>query len=457
MIQEILGKCMRLKIWIFLLTILGGLPHLAFALDSTAKVDSGNTAWVIVASAMVLFMTVPGLALFYGGMVRRKNILSVLYFSLIAAIVISLLWVVAQYSLIFSPDIWGLIGGTKKFFMDGIGVNQLFGTTNIPETIFACFQLMFAIITVALISGSLVERMNFGAWLLFIVLWSLIVYTPLAHWVWGGGWLSNGSIIGGLFGNPNLNALDFAGGLVVHISSGVSALVAALVLGPRVRYGKDAVIPNNIALTFIGTGILWFGWMGFNAGSALAANGSACYAFLLTNTSAAMAALTWLIIEWIHHKRPSIIGACTGLVAGLVAITPAAGFVSIKSALIIGFMVSIICYFFVVFIKKIFNYDDSLDAFGVHGIGGIWGALATGIFASPLIGTYMNGQAASGLIHGNVSQLLIQIVSIAATILLAIAGTLIALWLVSLVTKLRVEPQEEIYGLDLTLHGEQQL
>lgn len=454
MINKIFETLLRLKVWLLFAVFLG-LPKLAFALDTGPKLDSGNTAWVIVASALVLFMTVPGLALFYGGMVRKKNILSTLYFSLIAAIVISLLWVVCQYSLIFSPDVLGIVGGLKKTFMDGIGINQLFGATGIPETIFACFQLMFAIITVALISGSLVERMNFGAWLLFIVLWSLIVYTPLAHWVWGGGWLSNGSIIGGLFGNTNYNALDFAGGLVVHISSGVSALVAALVLGPRVRYGKDAIIPNNIAFTFIGAGILWFGWMGFNAGSALAANGSAAYAFLLTNTSAAMAALTWLVIEWIHHKKPSLIGACTGLVAGLVAITPAAGFVNIKSALIIGFMVSIICYISVVFIKKIFNYDDSLDAFGVHGVGGIWGALATGIFASPLIGTYMNGKAASGLIYGNLSQLGIQIVSVIATIILAILGTLVSLWLVSLVTKLRVEPQDEIHGLDLVLHGEQ--
>ena len=418
-------------------------------------INAGDTAWMLTSSALVLLMTVPGLALFYGGIVRKKNILSTIYFSLSSAIIVSLLWVVAQYSLIFNGDHGGIIGNLHKMFFHHVAMNSVFGTLTIPESVFSVFQMMFAIITVALISGSVVERMNFKAWMLFVVAWSFLVYAPLAHWVWGGGWLSNGGIIGKWFGNTNANALDFAGGLVVHISSGVSALVAALYLGPRVRYGKDPIIPNNIVFTLIGAGLLWFGWFGFNAGSACAANGLAGNAFLVTNTAAAMAGLTWMIIEMFHNGKPSVVGACTGIVAGLVAITPASGFVNVPAALVIGMGVSLLCYFFVAVVKRMLKYDDSLDAFGVHGIGGIWGAIATGLFANPLIGTYANGKPAVGLFYGNPSQLLIQLVSIASTIGLAIVGTLVILYGISLITKLRVEPQEEVYGLDITLHGEQ--
>ncbi len=444
------------KIWYWLFLIGGFLivPINAFAAE-TAKIDTGNTAWLITASALVLLMTLPGLALFYGGMVRKKNIISTMYYSLISVIIISILWVMFGYSFAFSGDLGGLIGNMQKIFLDGVSINQLFGATNIPETVFILFQLMFAIITVGLISGSIVERMNFSAWVIFIILWSTIVYLPLAHWIWGGGWLSNGAVIGKLFGNTNLNALDFAGGLVVHISSGISALVLALVLGPRVRYGKDAIIPGNIALTFIGAGLLWVGWIGFNAGSALGANGSAGYAFLVTNTCAAIAGLTWVALEKIFHKKPTLIGGCTGFVAGLVAITPASGFVDVKGAMAIGIIASLICYLFVAYMKKLLKYDDSLDAFGIHGVAGIWGALATGLFASPLIGCYISGTPASGLFYGNPIQFLIQIISIIAAVLIAIIGTLIALFITSLITKLRVDPQEEISGLDIALHGEQ--
>ncbi|MEK6795704.1 MAG: ammonium transporter [Spirochaetota bacterium] len=429
----------------------------AFA-QSAPTINSGDTAWILTSSALVLLMTVPGLALFYGGLVRKKNLLSTIYYSLGSALIVSVLWVAVQYSLAFGSSIGGIIGNVNKAFMGGVTKDSL--TFTVPEFAFSMFQLMFAIITVGLVSGAVVERIKFSAWVIFIILWSLLVYAPLAHWVWGGGWLSGGaegtSIIGKLFGVKGYsNALDFAGGLVVHTSSGVSALVAAIVLGPRVRHGKDVPVPNSIPFTFIGAGLLWVGWFGFNGGSALAANGLAANAFLVTNTAAAMAGVTWLAIEWIMHKKPTVVGASTGLVAGLVAITPASGFVDVRAALVIGFVVSIVCYLFIAVIKKALGYDDALDAFGVHGVGGIWGAIATGIFANPAIGFYFDGTTpAAGLLYGNVKQLLMQLTSVGAAIVWSVVGTLLILGFIKLINGLRVAPQEELYGLDLTLHGE---
>jgi len=438
---------------------------------TTFALDSGATAWMLTSAAIVLMMTVPGLALFYGGMVRRKNILATMAYSYGAAIVVSVLWVVVQYSMAFSStagwDPIGAFGDFSKSFYNGVlymthgdvyGANvPLWGSTGVPESVFSMFQLMFAIITVALVSGSIVERMAFGPWLLFSVFWSLIVYAPLAHMVWGGGFLSDMTHgIASVFGLKG-NALDFAGGLVVHISSGVSALVLALLLGPRVRYGKDPIIPNNIAFTAIGAGLLWVGWFGFNAGSAVGSNGLAGSAFVVTNTAAAMAAVTWILIEYVHHRKMTVVGISTGIVAGLVAITPASGFVDIGGALVIGIAVSAVCYAMVAFVKKAFGYDDSLDAFGVHAIGGTVGALLTGVFAVPAIGLYFDGATpTTGLLTGNPGQLLIQSASVVIAWVWAIVGTLICYFIVKLLSggKVRVEPQEEVIGLDQTQHGE---
>ena len=438
---------------------------------TTFAIDSGATAWMMTSAAIVLLMTVPGLALFYGGMVRRKNILATMAYSYGAAIVVSIVWVVIQYSYAFSNtatfDPIGAIGDWSKAFMNGViymaggdvsnAKVPLWGATGVPEAVFSMFQLMFAIITVALISGSIVERMAFGAWLFFSVLWSIIVYAPLAHMVWGGGFLSD--MNNGLAHALGLkgNALDFAGGLVVHTSSGVSALVLALLLGPRVRYGKDSIVPNNIAFTAVGAALLWVGWFGFNAGSAVGSNGSAASAFTVTNTAAAMAAVTWIVIEYIHHRKMTVVGISTGIVAGLVAITPASGFVDIWGALAIGIAVSVVCYLFVAFVKKALNYDDSLDAFGVHAIGGTLGALMTGIFATPAIGLYFDGATpAAGVLYGNPGQFTIQLASVVIAWVWSIVGTLICYFLVRIFTKARVEPQEEVIGLDLTQHGEKQ-
>jgi len=470
---------MKRFLQLFLAVALLGLPVLGYAQDAAqpdpaaaaaltnADVDAlkasvasahsaGDSAWMLTSAALVLLMTVPGLALFYGGMVRRKNILATMAYSYGAAIVVSVVWVVVQYSLAFGTG-GPLIGDLSKAFMNGVGRDTNWLT--IPENVFSMFQLMFAIITVALISGSIVERMSLTAWLIFSAVWSLIVYAPLAHMVWGGGLLSDmNNGIGAWFGLAGkANALDFAGGLVVHISSGVSALVLALLLGPRVRYGKDPITPNNIAFTAIGAGLLWVGWFGFNAGSAVAANGLAGSAFMVTNTAAAMAGLVWVIIEYIHHKKPTLVGISTGVVAGLVAITPASGFVDVTGALVIGAVVSIVSYIFVAFIKKALKYDDSLDSFGVHAIGGTVGALLTGVLANPAIGFYFDGaSAAAGGLYGNWAQLGIQCLSVLIAWIWAIVGTLISYFIVRIFTKVRVEPQEEVIGLDLTQQGEKQ-
>lgn len=402
--------------------------------------NSGDTAWMLMSSAMVLLMTMPALALFYCGMVRRKNMLSTIYYSFGSAIIVSILWVVGLYSLSFGgTDIGGFVGNLSKVFLNGVDMNSFYATApTIPEFVFVSFQLVFAIIAVAIISGALVERMNFLAWLIFAGSWAMLVYAPLAHMAWNpDGWLFK------------LGALDFAGGLVIHISSGISALVAALFIGQRVRYKKESMLPSNIPYVFIGASLLWFGWFGFNAGSAFSAGALAGSAFIVTNTAAVVAALTWMIIEWRIHGKPTIIGAASGLVAGLVAITPAAGFVDVKAAILIGAIGTIICYFFVVKVKSKFGYDDSLDAFGIHGVGGTWGAIATGIFANPKVNSL-----GTGLLYGNPKQLTIQLISVAASYAIAIVGTLLILVIIKSFMKLRVEPQDEIDGLDLVLHGE---
>ena len=426
---------------IFLVGLFTLLFSLSVFAEGTAPViNTGDTAWILMSSAMVLLMTMPALGLFYGGMVRKKNILSTFYYSFGAAIVISILWVVCLYSLSFGgTDIKGFIGNLDKILLKGVDMASIYPTApSIPELVFSFFQLTFAIITVALISGALVERMRFSTWLVFAAIWSIVVYAPLAHLVWNPE--------GYLF---KLGALDFAGGLVVHISSGVSALVACIMLGERVRYKKEAMMPSNIPFVFIGASLLWFGWFGFNGGSALGANALAGSAALVTNTCAAVAALTWMLIEWKVSGKPSIIGAASGLVAGLVAITPAAGFVDFGAAIIMGIIVSILCYFFVVKVKKHFNYDDSLDAFGIHGVGGTWGAIATGLFANPKVNSL-----GTGLFYGNAKQLTIQLISVGIAYGIAIVGTFIIVFVIKKFMKLRVEPQEEINGLDLVLHGE---
>ncbi|MCL6478418.1 MAG: ammonium transporter [Peptococcaceae bacterium] len=401
--------------------------------------DSGDTTFVLISSALVMIMT-PGLALFYGGMVRKKNVLSTIMQSFIIICLVSVQWVLFGYSLAFGPDKGHIVGSLDWLGLAGVGqdANADYSAT-IPHLVFMAFQLMFAIITAALITGSIAERMRFPAFLVFTLLWTTFIYDPLAHWVWGvGGWIRE------------LGALDFAGGTVVHISSGVSGLVAALVLGKRKGYGSEAMIPHQLPFTMLGAALLWFGWFGFNAGSALAANGLAASAFVVTNTAAAAAALSWVFAEWAHHGKPTLLGAVSGAVAGLVAITPAAGFVSPLSAIIIGLVAGVVCYLAVSVVKKKLGYDDSLDAFGVHGFGGTWGALATGIFASKAI----NEAGADGLLFGNPAQLGHQVVGVLATIAFAAIGTLVILKVVGLFTRLRATDEEQELGLDLSVHGE---
>ena len=414
------------------------LPAAVFA-ESGTPIDTGDTAFVFVSTVLVFIMT-PGLALFYGGMVRKKNVLNTMMNSFIVMALMSIQWVIIGYTIAFGPDKGGLFGGLDWIGLNGIGAapNADYAGT-IPQTLFVLFQMMFAIITPALITGAFAERMRFPAFLIFILLWATFVYDPLAHWVWGvGGWLRN------------LGALDFAGGTVVHISSGIAGLVAALVLGKRKGYGTTPMIPHNIPFVLIGGALLWFGWFGFNAGSALGANGPAMNAFLTTNTAAATAALSWVIIEWIHHGKPTLLGAVTGSVVGLVAITPGAGFVSPASAIIIGLAVSPLCYFAISVVKTRLGYDDSLDAFGCHGIGGMWGAIATGLFASKEINPLGN----NGLFFGNPAQLGIQALSVVVTIILSAVLTFTILKGISLFVKLRATEQEEDEGLDTAQHGE---
>jgi ammonium transporter, Amt family len=399
------------------------------------KIDSGDTAWMIVATALVMLMTLPGLALFYGGLAKRKDTLNTMAMSFVTYCIVSLLWVIYGFSFSFGTDVGGFIGSTEKLFLSGVGVNSINDLAKtIPEYIFVVYQLTFAAITVALASGAYIERMKFSAWVLFSVLWMTLVYVPVAHWVWGGGFLAK------------LGALDFAGGTVVHVNAGIAALVGALVLGKR----KEASLkPSNLTLVITGAGLLWFGWFGFNAGSALAANGLAGAAFINTNTATAMAAISWMFTEWMHTKKPTVLGLASGAVAGLVAITPAAGFVNISGALIIGILAGIVPYFAVAMIKPKLGYDDSLDAFGIHGVGGMLGAILTGIFADPAI-----NEAGKGLLYGNPGQLMTQIIAVLATVVYSGFVTFVIFMVVKAIVGVRVEAEHEVTGLDESQHGE---
>lgn len=404
-----------------------------------AKIDRGDTAWMLTSSALVLMMTIPGLFLFYGGLVRRKNVLGTIMHSFIIVALISVQWVLWGYTLSFGPDIAGVIGSLEWLGLHGIGPepNPDYAAT-IPHAAFMVYQMMFAVITPALITGAFAERIKFSAFLVFVLLWATFIYDPLAHWVWGvKGWLRE------------LGALDFAGGTVVHISSGASALVAAFMFGRRIGYPQEAMPPHNLPFSVIGAGMLWVGWFGFNAGSALAADGLATSAFVATHVATAAAALSWLAMDWIFREKPTVLGAASGAVAGLVAITPGSGFVGPLSALWIGVGGGVLCSI-ACSLKPRLGYDDSLDVVGVHGVGGIWGALATGLFASKAV----NPAGNDGLFFGNPGQLWIQIVSIVATLVLAIVGTFIILSILKAVTGLRVAQDEERMGLDLSQHNE---
>ena len=413
---------------------------------------SADNAWVLICSALVLLMTVPGLALFYGGLVRQKNVLSTMLKSLISIGIVTLLWAFVGYSLVFSEGN-AFIGGLDFAFLRSVGAepNADYSTT-LPQQTFMIFQLMFAIITPALITGAFAERIKFPAKLAFTTLWTLLVYFPLAHMVWGKGGFLN-AVLGGSF-----PALDFAGGTVVHISSGVSALVCALYLGKRIDYKNEPTAPHNTVLSLIGAGLLWFGWFGFNAGSALSASSLATSAFVTTHFAAATAMLTWTLIEWLRHGKPTMIGAISGAVAGLVCITPAAGFVSPISAILIGIIAGAACYTMVCEVKKRFGYDDTLDVFGIHGIGGIFGAIMTGVLATSAINPIFKDASGNilpvGLIDGNAMQIVNQLAGIGISVALAIGGTLVILKFVDLVIGLRVSESEETTGLDATQHGE---
>jgi ammonium transporter, Amt family len=449
-----------MKKYIISLTALLALFSTTLSAQTTAaaapKIDAGDTAWMIVATAFVLLMSIPGLALFYGGLVRRKNVLNVFMQVFILVAVISIEWVIVGYSTSFGMNsidaLKPFIGGFHWAFLNNINISDLSpyfishsqiaadGSTvgTIPHIVFIMFQCMFAVITPALIIGAFAERINFKGFLVFSVLWSLFIYNPVAHWVWAAdGWLFK------------LGALDFAGGTVVHINAGIAAIVTAIMLGKRRDYKGHAIPAHNITYVVIGAGLLWVGWFGFNAGSGLAADGLAANALMVTHIAAAAAAITWALLDWFLDKRPTVVGISTGAVGGLVAITPAAGFVGIPGALIIGVMVSLVCFFMVAHVKPKFGYDDSLDAFGVHGVGGILGALLTGVLASPLIQS-----AYSGAAYGNFHQLWIQFLAVGSTILFSGVGTFILFKIVDKFVGLRVPDKHEAIGLDETQHGE---
>lgn len=411
----------------------------AEAATEVAKIDTGDTAFVAICAALVFLMT-PALGLFYGGMVRSKNVLSTIMQSFICLGVISIQWAVFGYSLAFGPDINHLIGSLDWIGLAGVGVdpNADYAAT-IPHIAFMMFQGMFAILTPALISGSLAERVKFPAYLVFILLWATLVYDPVAHWVWGvGGWLRDYGV------------LDFAGGTVVHIISGVSGLVFALMIGKRKGYGHEAMLPHHLPMVVVGASLLWFGWFGFNAGSALGANGTALMAFTTTHMAAAAGIVAWVIVEWFHHGKPTLFGAASGCLAGLVAITPGAGFVSVMSAIVIGLLGGVICYLSVAIMKNKFGYDDSLDAFGVHGMGGTWGAIATGIFTSKEI----NSAGADGLLFGNPEQVAIQFVGVATSWIFAAVMTFIIVKFIGTFMQIKAVSEQEVAGMDTTEHGE---
>jgi len=402
-----------------------------------AQINSGDTAWMLTSTALVLLMTIPGLALFYAGMVRKKNVLSTALQSFFVCALITVLWVVAGYSLAFMPG-GPFIGGFDRLFMQGLSFDKVAGTlsvhhlaTTIPESVFAMFQMTFAIITPALITGAFAERIRFSAMVLFMAFWSLLVYAPVAHWVWEpGGWLAS------------MGALDFAGGTVVHINAGAAGLVCAFMLGRREGYGRESFMPYNLGFTLIGASLLWVGWFGFNAGSAGAADGRAGMAMLATQVATALASLTWMAVEWFTRKRATLLGACSGAVAGLVAITPASGFVDVEGALAIGLIAGICCYWGATGLKRALGADDSLDVFGIHGIGGLIGALLTGVFARPEIG-------------GAQGSLLVQAIAAFSTLFYSATMTWLILQVLDVFVGLRVSPDQEYEGLDVSQHGEQ--
>jgi Amt family ammonium transporter len=400
------------------------------------KINAGDTAWLLASAALVMLMT-PALGFFYGGLVRRKNVLATIMHSFFILCLISVQWVLWGYSLAFGPDKGGLIGGLEWAALKGVGQEPgPYGAT-VPHLAYMVFQMMFAVITPALITGAFAERKRFKAFVVFSLLWATLVYDPVAHWVWGGGWLAQ------------LGALDFAGGTVVHITSGVSALVAALVLGRRVGFGREPIEPHDATMTVLGASLLWFGWFGFNAGSAITSGGLAANAFVVTNTAAAMAALTWMTVSWIHKGAPSVLGAAAGAVAGLVAITPASGYVDVSASILIGLGAGTFCYTGVQLTRRL-KVDDALDVFGVHGVGGTWGALATGVFATLAV----NSAARDGLIAGNPSQLGIQAIAVLASIGYSAVMTFVILKVIDLFVGLRVPEHEEVLGLDASQHRE---
>ena len=404
----------------------------AAPVEEEVKLDTGDTAWILVSTALVLLMTIPGLALFYGGMVRKKNVLGTMAHSFVAAAIVSITWVVIGYTLAFGEGN-AFIGNLDKVMLSGITTDALTGT--IPEILFVIFQMTFAIITVAIITGSIAERMKFSAFVAFITIWSIVVYAPITHWVWGGGWLGNDG------------ALDFAGGTVVHINSGVAGLVAAYMLGKRMGLGRESMAPHNLALTVIGASLIWVGWFGFNGGSALGANGSAGYALVVTQVAAAAAAIAWLITEKVVRGKASVLGGASGAVAGLVVITPAAGFVTVGGAMAMGLIGGVVCFWGITALKRALKADDSLDAFGLHGVGGIVGAILTAVFASEFI---MGDKVPANMMH----QLWVQIEGVLATIAYSGVVTFIILKVIDLVIGIRVEADDERMGLDLSQHGE---
>ena len=419
---------------------------IAAAAPAVSTVNSGDTAWVLMSTALVLLMMIPGLAFFYGGLVRRKNVLSVLMQCFFIMCVISIQWVLFGYSLAFGPDVKGLIGNLSWAGLTSVGMEPFSAyAATIPHQVFMLFQMMFAVITPGLIIGAFAERMKFTSFVVFTLLWATLVYDPVCHWVWGlGGFLSRFDATG----NLRPGALDFAGGTVVHINAGIAALACALVLGRRQGYPDKMSPPHNLPFAVLGASLLWFGWFGFNAGSALAANGLAGNAFLVTHLATAVAGLTWAIMDWIFNKRPTVLGIISGAVAGLVSITPASGFVNVLGAMGIGVGAGVICYLFVTFVKAKAGYDDALDAFGVHGVGGIWGALATGLWATSKV----NG--VNGLCYGNPAQFLIQFKAVAITVVYSFGMTYVLLKIVDALLGLRANEQAERIGLDLTDHRE---
>jgi ammonium transporter, Amt family len=413
------------------------------ALADAPKIDTGDTAWMLTATALVLMMTIPGLALFYGGMVRKKNVLATVAQSFGATCVITVLWMVLCYSIAFTTNdnatLNQYIGGFGYLFLAPMGLNSVNALApTIPESVYMTYQMTFAIITPALIAGALADRMKFSSFMVFMSLWLIFVYSPIAHWVWGGGWLGS------------MGALDYAGGTVVHLNAGTAGLVTCLVLGKRNGYGSENMAPHNLVLSVIGASLLWVGWFGFNAGSAVTSNVNAGMAMAATQIATAAAAMGWMGMEWFIHKKPSVLGMISGAVAGLVAITPASGFVNPMSALIIGFAAGIVCFLSAVYMKKAFGYDDALDAWGVHGVGGALGALLTGVFASNAI----NSAAKGWIIDGNFGQMLVQLYDVLGTFIWSGVGTFIILKLIDMTMGLRVSKEVEVEGLDINLHGE---